>query len=166
MRDTVDYPRRHWLLNALFAVTPVAVAAVLGNLATIPNIPGWYAGLIKPAFSPPNWIFGPVWAVLYVMIAYAFFRVLHAPRFMPGRSGAIALFIVQMALNASWSWAFFAARNPGAGVAVIAAMWLAIVLTLLAFRRVDGLASLCLAPYLAWVSFAAVLNVAIWRLNS
>ena len=165
MRDTVKRPERHWLLTALLALAPVVIASVLGNIATMPNIPGWYAGLAKPSFNPPNWIFGPVWTALYALMALAFYRVLRLLPATPGRSPAIVLFLVQTALNAAWSWAFFAARSPAAGLIVIAALWLSIAATLVAFWRLDRISGACFAPYLAWVSFAAVLNFAIWRLN-
>jgi tryptophan-rich sensory protein len=140
-------------------------ASALGNIATMPQLPGWYAGLVKPSFNPPNWIFGPVWTVLFAMMAYAFYRVLRLPRFTPERSVAIVLFLVQIVINAGWSWAFFAAQSPLAGLFVVALLWLAVALTMIAFWRLDTLSGALFVPYLAWVSFAAVLNFAIWRLN-
>lgn len=165
MRDSANAPRRHWVVDALLAIAPVLAANVLGSIATIPNIPGWYAGLVKPSFNPPNWIFGPVWTTLYVMMAYAFFRVLRQPRFTAGRSRAIGAFLVQIVLNALWSFAFFAAHSPLAGLVVVVLLWLCILWTMLEFWRLDTLAGALLAPYLAWVSFATLLNFMIWRLN-
>jgi benzodiazapine receptor len=152
-------------LALLLAAGPVVAAAALGNIATIPNIPTWYAGLAKPSFNPPNWIFGPVWTTLYVMMAYAFFRVLRAPASADARRAAIIAFLVQIALNAGWSWAFFAAHSPLGGLLVIAPLLVAIAATILTFRRIDAPAAWLLAPYLAWVSFASILNAAVWRLN-
>lgn len=151
--------------TAIVAVGAVAIASVLGNLATMPNIAGWYAGLDKPSFNPPNWVFGPVWTVLYVLMAFAAFRVARADAGWPERRGALVLFAVQLALNAAWSWAFFGFHSPAAGLVVIAGLWLSLAATIVAFWRIDRLAAACLIPYLAWVSFAAVLNGAIWRLN-
>ena len=152
------------LLLVITAILPVAAAAIAGNLATIPNIPTWYAHLTKPSFNPPNWVFAPVWTTLFLMMAYAFYRVL-----VSGSSDwapfAVALFLVQMALNPLWSWVFFSLHSPRAALAVIAALWLAILLTTIAFWQVDRIASLLLWPYLMWVSFAAVLNWEIDRLN-
>jgi benzodiazapine receptor len=153
-------------LALLLAVGPVVAAAALGNIATIPNIPTWYAGLVKPSFNPPNWIFGPVWTTLYVMMAYAFYRVLRAPAAATARRAAVIAFLVQIALNAGWSWAFFAAHSPLGGLLVIGPLLVAIAATIVAFRRVDAGAAWLLAPYLAWVSFASVLNAAVWRLNA
>ncbi|MBL8590904.1 MAG: tryptophan-rich sensory protein [Methylobacteriaceae bacterium] len=150
---------------ALISGLVVVAAATIGNLATMPAIPTWYAGLVKPSFNPPNWLFGPVWGLLYAMMAVAFWRVLRKPAAVEGRTAAIAAFLVQMALNALWSVAFFGAKSPSLGLLVIAALWLAIAATIALFRRVDRAAATLLLPYIAWVSFAALLNGAIWRLN-
>jgi benzodiazapine receptor len=165
MRDNVVRRQQHWLWTAVLAATPVIAASVLGNIATMPQINGWYATIAKPSFNPPNWVFGPVWTILFLMIGYAFYRVLRTPDFTPSRRAAIAIFLVQMALNAAWSWAFFAAQSPLAGLLVIAPLWLSIIATIAVFWRVDTIAGALLLPYLAWVSFASVLNFAIWRLN-
>lgn len=163
--ETGTTPAMRPALALLLAAGPVVAAAALGNIATIPNIPTWYAGLAKPSFNPPNWIFGPVWTTLYVMMAYAFFRVLRAPAPAGARRAAIIVFLVQIALNAGWSWAFFAAHSPLGGLFVIAPLLVAIVATIRIFRRIDAPAAWLLAPYLAWVSFASILNAAVWRLN-
>ncbi len=152
------------LLAALVAAAPVVAAGALGNLATIPNIPVWYAGLLKPPLNPPNWIFGPVWTALYVLMAVAFYRILRSP---PGqkRRGAIAVFLAQMALNALWSFAFFAAHSPLLGLCVIVLLEALILATIARFARLDALAARLLWPYAAWVGFATYLNAAIWWLN-
>lgn len=149
---------------ALFAALLVIAASALGSSATIPNISTWYAGLHKPSFTPPNWIFGPVWTLLYAMMGYAFFRVLRTGQGVERRRASI-WFLIQLALNTSWSFAFFGARNPGLGVVVVVALWLAIVATIVSFRRVDRIAAWLLAPYLVWVSYATLLTAAVWRLN-
>jgi benzodiazapine receptor len=150
---------------AVLAVVPVVATAVLGNMATLPNIPTWYAGLVKPSFNPPNWIFAPIWTTLYAIMAYSFFRVLGTPAAQDLRRAAIVAFFVQLVLNAAWSWAFFAGRSSFGGLIVIAPLWLAIVGTIAAFARIDRPAAWLLSPYLAWVSFASVLNAAIYWLN-
>jgi len=158
-------PRPMTDITALvIATTPVLLAAVLGNRATMPKIRTWYSGLAKPAFNPPNWVFGPVWALLYAMMAYAFFRVLVvAPG--PWTATATVLFLIQIALNAGWSFAFFAGESPKAGLLLIVPLCFGIALTALAFWQIDLWASLLLLPYLAWVSFALLLNREIARLN-
>ncbi len=147
----------------LLAALPVVVAAAIGNRATLPAIPEWYAGLAKPAITPPNWVFGPVWTVLYVLMIVAFRRIL-VGRGGEGRGLAIALFLGQMALNAFWSVAFFGLRSPGAGVVVILMLDLAVAATIVAFLRRDRIAGLLLVPYLAWIGWATALNVGVWWL--
>ena len=154
------------LSRFLLATVPVALTSGLGSWATIPNIPAWYEGLAKPPLIPPNWVFGPVWTLLYLLMAYAVWRVMSAPAALPGRGRAIAMFFVQLGLNALWPWAFFAARNPAAGALNIVALDLAVLATLYLFWRVDRVAALCLVPYLAWVIFATYLNLGVWRLNA
>ena len=149
---------------AAVALICVAAAAIVGSAATTPNIAGWYAGLAKPFFNPPNWIFAPVWTALYVMMALALYRILRLPP-SPARRSALIAFAGQLALNALWSVVFFALQSPPMGFLVIVSLWTLIVLTMLRFLALDRIAGWLLAPYLAWVSFAALLNAAIWRLN-
>jgi translocator protein len=121
----------------------------------------WYAALRKPAWNPPNWIFAPVWTVLYALMATAVWLVWR----QAGVAPALALFLGQLALNAAWTWLFFGLRRPGLALAEIAALWLALVATALAFGAIRPLAGLLLLPYLAWVTFAGALNAALWRRN-
>ncbi len=146
------------------AVVPVAVTLVAGQFATFPNLP-WYAGLAKPAFNPPSWLFGPVWGVLYALMAFAAWRVWRAPLGSPSRGAALIGFYVQLVLNAAWAWMFFAAHSPVLGLVDIGPQWLAVLGALVLFFRVDRLAGWCLVPLAVWVGFAGALNVAIWWLN-
>jgi benzodiazapine receptor len=139
-------------------------AAGLGSIATAPALGKWYAGLVKPPWNPPNWIFGPVWTTLYAMMAVAAWLVWR--RGGPRRLPALILFGVQLALNVSWSWLFFGLRQPGLALVEILLLWLAIGATAWAFGRHSWPAALLLLPYFLWVSFAAVLNWALWRLNA
>lgn len=125
-------------------------------------LPGdWYARLAKPSFNPPNWLFGPVWTILYVMIAIAGWRIWRvAPR-----SAAMKFWAAQLALNFCWSPMFFIGHNVGAAMAIIVAIWVAIVGFMVRARRHDGIAAGLFAPYLLWVSFASALNGAILALN-
>ncbi len=156
---------RHPLSYALAAIAPVLAASLGGSWATIPSIPTWYAGLTKPWFTPPNWAFGPAWTFLYLLMAYAFWRILTRDGPPPDKRVAVIAFLVQIFLNGLWSFAFFGWRSPGAGLVVIAALWLAIVATILAFARLDRTAAWLLAPYLAWTTFASALNIGIYLLN-
>ncbi len=124
----------------------------------------WYERLRKPSWRPPNWLFAPVWTVLYLMIALAGWLVWRSAEFS-GATTALALYALQLLLNALWTPVFFGLHRPDLGFAVIVALWLAIVATIVAFAPVNGIAALLMIPYLAWVSFASMLNFAIWRLN-
>ncbi len=149
----------------VLAIGVVVAASVIGQLATFPNLVPWYAGLAKPSFNPPNWIFGPVWTALYALMAFSVWRILRLPVATPARPLALSLFFLQIALNAAWSWMFFAAHNPLLGVSNIVPQFLIIVAAVFVFSRLDRIAAWCLIPLAAWVGFASVLNVAIWRLN-
>lgn len=157
--------RRPQLSLAALAFAVVFSAALIGNLATFPNIPIWYAGLQKPDFMPPNWLFGPVWTILYIAMAYAFWRILVLPGKASGRRAAIIWFLLQMALNAAWSVAFFGLQSPGLGLIVIGTMVIAIVVTMVSFAQLDRTAAAILVPYLLWVCFASALNAAIFLLD-
>lgn len=152
-------------VRASIAVLPVIAASLLGQLATYPNLASWYAGLVKPSFNPPNWIFAPVWTTLYVLMAYAVWRILKVADRGAERRIALAFFFVQLALNALWSWLFFGLNNPLAGLLNIVPQFLLILATIDRFRRLDIVAALCLVPLAAWVAFASLLNFEIWRLN-
>jgi translocator protein len=153
------------VMAGVLSLALVTAAGTVGSMATLPNIPTWYAGLVKPSFNPPNWIFGPVWSLLYLMMAYAFWRILRSDPQAPGRGAAIGLFLVQLALNAFWSVAFFGMHNPLLGLGVVIALEIAILATIVLFRRLDPPAGWILVPYACWVAFASVLNAAILLLN-
>jgi benzodiazapine receptor len=165
--NTVIKPLLHRNSVALMvlAIAPVMLAAALGNLATMPNIDSWYSTLAKPDFTPPNWLFAPIWTTLYCLIAYAFFRILHLRSETRGRTTAIIAFVVQLALNVLWSFAFFSAHNPLLGLFVIVPLEVLIVVSIVLFARLDRIAAVCLWPYAAWVAIATLLNASIWLLN-
>jgi tryptophan-rich sensory protein len=142
-----------------------AVAAV-GALSTASAIPTWYAALQKPSFNPPNWIFAPVWTVLYTLMAIAAWRIWKQPGTPSAqRRTALVAFYVQLALNFCWTPIFFKHHQIQLALIVILALWVAILVTLRLFWRICPLAGGLLLPYLAWVSFATALNAAIWHLN-
>jgi tryptophan-rich sensory protein len=124
----------------------------------------WYEGLVKPAWNPPNWIFAPVWTTLYLLMAIAAWLVWRRDGFA-GAQPALGLFVLQLLFNALWSYLFFGLQRPGLAFAEILLLWGAIAATAWAFRGHSRAAALLMVPYLAWVSFAALLNFAIWRLN-
>jgi benzodiazapine receptor len=148
----------------IVAIVTVFAAAAVGGAATSSSVGTWYAALQKPSFNPPARVFGPVWAVLYSMMAIAAWLIW----LRDGLADAqlpLALFGLQLALNMAWSVLFFGLRNPGLALVDIALLWLAIVATLVAFWRLSPAAGALLLPYLAWVSFASILNYSLWALN-
>jgi benzodiazapine receptor len=153
---------RSWLAAAAFLLAVFAVTGIGQLVSGRPN--EWYARLRKPAFTPPGWIFGPVWTVLYILMGVAAWRVWEQRRRRPVAL-PLALFAVQLVLNAAWTGLFFGLRSPAAAFADIVALWLALAATAWAFFRASRPAGWLLVPYLAWVTFAAALNLAIWRLN-
>jgi len=134
----------------------------LGGTCTADAVRTWYPTLHKPTWNPPAWIFGPVWTALYVMMAVAAHRIARREH----RGLPLTFFLVQLAFNAAWSPIFFGWHQIGAALAVLAALWLTLAATLIVFYRRDALAGALLVPYLAWCTFAATLNCAIWRLNA
>ncbi|HEV2677861.1 MAG TPA: TspO/MBR family protein [Aliidongia sp.] len=156
--------RRQGALVFLGLLAAVFVVGGLGAFATLPQIPGWYRALAKPPWTPPDWLFGPAWTVLYIAMAVAAFLVWRRPA-QAARSRGLWLWTAQLIANALWSPLFFGAHRLGLALIDIAVLWLLIVATMVAFRPVRGLAAGLLVPYLLWVTFAAALNAAIWQLN-
>lgn len=151
--------RRDWLPLLGWLVLCQLVGIVAG-IFTTPGSP-WFAALNKPSWNPPNWVFAPVWTTLYALMGIAVWRVWR----LGSHPGAVRLFLVQLALNFAWSFLFFNAEAPAIAFAELLVLWVAIVATVLAFRRADAVAAALLLPYLAWTTFAAFLNAAIVRLN-
>lgn len=145
-------------------------AGILGSFFTVSAIPTWYATLDKPSFSPPNWIFGPVWTILYILMGISLYLVWEkknpsatSTTLSTGslRTGVPTVFWVQLILNALWSIIFFGMKNPTLALVDIVVLWIAIVLTIIAFYEINKLAAYLLIPYLLWVSFAIILNLSI-----
>jgi translocator protein len=155
------------LLGLMGFIVLCFAAAGLGGYWTAPSVSpgGWYYQIAKPSWTPPSWLFGPVWTALYLAMAVAGWLVWRRGGWAAHR-GALALFLVQLALNAVWSGLFFGLHSPGLAMVEILLLWTAILLTARAFFRVSRLAGWLLVPYLLWVSFASVLTFAVWRLNS
>jgi translocator protein len=151
------------LALALFVALCLGIGA-LGASVVDASVDSWYADLTKPFFTPPNAVFGPVWTVLYVLMAVAAWRVWRAGD-RDTRRGPLTLFALQLALNLGWTVVFFGLQKIGAAVATIVVLDVGVVVTTLAFRTIDRMAALLMLPYLVWVIFATVLNIALWRLN-
>ncbi len=156
----------HDIGYGVVAIIAVAGTLIIGQIATYPNLAPWYSSLSKPAFNPPNWVFAPVWITLYLLMAFAVWRILRLPEASAARRLALILFFIQLALDAAWSWMFFGAHNPLLGVINIVPQLLVILATVVTFYRLDRMAAWCLMPLAAWVAFASTLNIAIWQLNA
>jgi tryptophan-rich sensory protein len=155
--------KSEWVALLLFVVACLAVAG-LGSIATTPEIQGWYGVLRKPRWTPPNWLFGPVWTALYVSMAIAAWLVWRE-RDSHSVTVGLWLFAIQLGLNLAWSFIFFKFHSPGWAFAEIAMLWAAIAATIMTFGRISKVSAALLVPYLIWVTYAAGLNYAIWRLN-
>lgn len=153
---------RDLLVLGIFLIVCFAVSA-LGGAVTASSVGSWYQTLAKPSFNPPDWVFAPVWTLLYAMMAVAGWLIWR--RAGVASRAALGLFALQLILNLGWSLIFFGAQAIGAALVEIGFLWLAILATIIVFYRIDRRAGLLLAPYLVWVSFAALLTASIWRLN-
>jgi translocator protein len=155
----------------VLAIIITNLAGILGSLFTAPSIDGWYKNINKPALNPPNWIFGPVWTTLFIMMGIALYLVWTAyTKTVDGiekKKIKIALFIfaIQLALNTLWSILFFALESPFLALVGVVVLWLAILVTIITFYPISKVASYLLIPYILWVSFASYLNFSIWWLN-
>lgn len=153
---------KNWPLLLGFIIFCEGVG-LIGSVFTFSSIPVWYQALQKPSFSPPNYLFGPVWTFLYAMMGTSFYLIWISKSKL--RQNAINLFLVQLGLNALWSFLFFGLRNPALALAEIIILWIFIFLTIRSFWKISKISSYLLWPYLAWVSFATILNLSIWMLN-
>lgn len=151
--------------GAVVFVVVCQLVGILGALTTETGSSAWYQALAKPSFQPPGWVFGAVWTLLYAMMGVAAWRVWRVRASQPLAKTALMLFGVQLALNAAWSPVFFGAHAITLALVILIALWAALAATVWAFRRVDRTAALLLLPYLAWTTFAAVLNASIVALN-
>jgi translocator protein len=154
---------RSTLIFLAFLLASFAAAAI-GGFTTGSGVRDWYPPLNKPTWTPPSWLFGPVWTLLYLCIAVAGFLAWRKAGFA-GAKWTMLLFALQLILNAAWSWIFFGLRQPGWAFVEITLLWLSILATMLALFRITPIAGVLFVPYLLWVTFAAGLNFAIWRLN-
>lgn len=152
-------------LRCIGAIILCEAAGILGTFFTGSKIQSWYlTELIRPSFAPPNWLFGPVWTILYALMGISLFLVWEMKK-SKERSRALSVFFLQLALNALWTPVFFGLEAAGAGFVVILTLWCTIIWNIFVFYRIKKIAAYLLIPYLLWVSFASVLNGAIWILN-
>lgn len=149
----------------LFSVVLCELIGNIGTVFTIPALSGWYISLNKAPFNPPNWIFGPVWTILYALMGIAAYLILSKGFKKPAVKTALYIFSTQLALNVLWSVVFFGLRSPFYGMVAIILMWIAILATILKFYGISRTAGYVMIPYILWVSFAAVLNYYVFILN-
>lgn len=157
--DTLD------ILALFISIAICGLAGAIGAVFTYRRIPNWYASLDKPSFSPPNWLFGPVWTLLYLLMGIAAYLIWREGTDNPAVMSALVVFGVQLFLNVLWPAVFFGLKTLSGGLIVITLLWLAILITILRFLSFSLAAALLLLPYIAWVTFAAVLNVALFVMN-
>jgi benzodiazapine receptor len=153
------------IVKLIISIIACQCAGLIGSLFTAPAIPTWYATLQKPPFTPPNWLFAPAWITLYLLMGISAFIIWRRGLDNRWIKRALIVFLIQLVLNALWSVVFFGLESPLYGFIVIAALWVAILLTILKFFKVSSVAAALMLPYVLWVTFAAVLNVSILVLN-
>lgn len=153
------------VLRLTISIVICQIVGLVGSFFTAPAIQTWYVTLSKPAFTPPNWLFAPVWTTLFLLMGISLFLVWRKPVSMPKVRTALVIFAVQLALNVLWSILFFGLRSPLAGFIEILILWAVVLLTIVNFYELSSTAGMLLIPYILWVSFAAFLNFSLWRLN-
>ncbi|MFA6190170.1 MAG: TspO/MBR family protein [Candidatus Staskawiczbacteria bacterium] len=176
------------IVKLVISIIICELAGVVGSVFTVSEIRNWYSGLNKPFFNPPNWIFGPVWTTLFILMGISLYLVWNnnwkpqnklnlkgkkpwnslSEKFLTGswqKANLILIFSIQLILNILWSIVFFGMHSPGAAFFILLMLWVAIVFTIINFYRVSKISALLLAPYILWVSFAGFLNFIIWMLN-
>ncbi len=149
----------------ILAILVCQIAGATGSLFTYPSIPTWYAALQKPSFSPPNWLFAPVWVILFTLMGISAYLIWKKGLENKGVKTSLLVFSIQLVLNVLWSFLFFGLQSPFYGFVEIIILWAAIALTILSFFNISKTAGLLLLPYIIWVSFAMILNFYIWTLN-
>jgi benzodiazapine receptor len=153
------------ILKLFISIIICQSAGFIGSIFTTPSIPTWYAFLKKPSFTPPNWLFGPVWITLYILMGISAFLVWKKGLGTEGVKLALCIFIVQLIFNALWSIVFFGQQSIFGGIIIIIILWILILLSIIFFLKISIVAGVLLIPYLFWVSFASLLNISIYKLN-
>ena len=153
------------ILKLAISILINLLAGFIGSIFTNRQIPTWFATLKKPSFSPPNWLFGPVWTALFILMGVSLFLIWRKGLNYPSVKIALIIFGIQLLLNILWSFLFFAQRAPLAGFIEIIILWVLILMTILTFYPISKTAAILLLPYILWVSFASILNFSLWRLN-
>jgi benzodiazapine receptor len=153
------------IVKLVAAVLVCQFAGIIGSVFTTPNIATWYASISKPDFTPPSWVFAPVWTTLFLLMGISLYLVWGRGLGKKDVKLAVSVFGIQLVLNIVWSVLFFGLQNPFLAFAEIVLLWIAILVTIVLFYRISEKAGLLLVPYILWVSFATFLNYSIWMLN-
>ena len=154
------------IFKLIASIVICQLTGILGSFFTRSSVDTWYKILQKPFFTPPSWVFAPVWIILYMAMGFSLFLIWDRGLNKPRVRNALSLFLLQLIINSSWSIAFFGMQNISLSVFIIIVLWIAIFWTIMKFYKISKLAALILMPYIFWVSFAAILNTAILFLNS
>jgi tryptophan-rich sensory protein len=158
-----------WISKLLISIIICLIIGGIGSIFTTPSIPTWYAGLAKPSFNPPNWLFAPVWTALFILMGISLYLIWNSSEKnkheQEEKKAAIILFSIQLALNLLWSIIFFTLKMPSLAFMEIMLLWASILFTLIQFYKISKTAGLLMVPYILWVSFASILNLAIALLN-
>lgn len=154
------------ILKLIISIMICQLAGFVGSLFTTPAIATWYAALQKPAITPPNWLFAPVWTTLFLLMGISLFLIWRKGLNYKNVRIALIIFAAQLILNIFWSILFFGLKSPLAGFIEILILWVVILLTIVSFYKLSGTAGILLIPYILWVSFAAILNFFLWSLNT
>jgi len=161
----MEKSRLMFAFKLIFSLVVCQFAGLVGSIFTIPSIGNWYAYLEKPVFSPPNWIFAPVWTFLYLMMGISLFLILINNHKVNEVKNAVIYFAIQLVLNVLWSIVFFSLHSILGGIIIIVALFVMIFLTTIKFSKIYEIAAIIMIPYLVWVGFASILNISLFFLN-
>lgn len=153
------------ILKLIISIVICQLAGIIGAFFTTDSIPTWYNSLNKPEFNPPNWLFGPVWTILYLLMGISLFIIWKEDLKNKNVKNAFAIFIVQLIINLLWSVVFFGMHSISGGLIVIIVLLVLIIITIVKFKKISFTASILLIPYLLWVCFATILNFYFYKLN-
>jgi len=153
------------LIKLIVSILVCQFVGFLGSLVTKPAIPTWYTELSKPAYRPPDWVFGPVWITLYLLMGISVFLIWRMGFSSSQVRLALSAFLIQLILNGLWSFLFFGLKSPFLGLVDLILLWIFIMITMITFAKLSQLAAFLLVPYIAWVTFALLLNFSIWQMN-
>lgn len=153
------------IIKLLLSIGLCQTAGLIGSIFTNPVIPTWYASLVKPSFNPPNWVFAPVWLILYTLMGISLYLVWQKGIKKNNVKALVILFLIHLIFNALWSILFFGLQNPLAGLLNIIIIWSLIIILIIRFYKIQKLSAYLLVPYFLWVTFASILNFSLWWLN-